>query len=221
MSDRRPEPRAVRAHYERLAPRYESRWRRYIQASNRSTLHALRPRPGERLLDVGCGTGAFLALLGRSGSGAGAVGVDPSTAMLTHAVRSRRGYRLAAGGAEALPFKASTFDAVVSTSALHFVPAPHAALAEMARVVRPGGRVVITDWCADYLSIRLLDRWLALRDPAHGRPLTGAEAIDAMRSAGFVDLRMERFRIGLWWGMMTLAARRDPDRAVPYASARM
>jgi SAM-dependent methyltransferase len=95
-------------------------------------------------LDVGCGPGNITALLARAaGPGGLALGVDVSRAMLTRAVRAEAGphtgFLLA--DAQRLPLRDETVDAAVSFAALQLVPDPEAALAEMGRVLRPGGRL--------------------------------------------------------------------------------
>jgi arsenite methyltransferase len=97
-------------------------------------------------LDVGCGPGNITALLARAaGPGGLALGVDISRAMLTRAVRAEAGphtgFLLA--DAQRLPFRDETVDAAVSFAALQLVPDPEAALAEMGRVLRPGGRLAV------------------------------------------------------------------------------
>ncbi|HEY0149468.1 MAG TPA: class I SAM-dependent methyltransferase [Allosphingosinicella sp.] len=100
-------------------------------------LDALALAPGECFLEIGFGGGGLL----RSARAAGAEvsGVDVSEAM----VRRARGLDVHLTGAEALPFGDGTFDAAASLNSLYFWPDPQAAFAEIARVVRPGGRLVI------------------------------------------------------------------------------
>jgi SAM-dependent methyltransferase len=99
-----------------------------------------------RVLDVGCGTGAHLARY--AARGASVAGVDVEPAMLDRA-RRRLGREalLAAAAGEALPFADATFDLVLTMTVLHALPAGSAprVLAEMARTVRPGGRVLVVD----------------------------------------------------------------------------
>jgi ubiquinone/menaquinone biosynthesis C-methylase UbiE len=109
--------------------------------------------PGERVLDVGCGTGT-LALLARPRVGASGTvdGIDASPEMVERAARKaqRRGvpvnFRLAA--VEALPFPDRSFDVAFSTLMFHHLPRPlrRACVRELARVLRPGGRVLIADF---------------------------------------------------------------------------
>ena len=110
----------------------------------RATRTALGLRPGQRVLDVGAGTGVSTEELGRSG--AYAVGVDLSTGMLRAGRRTRPTIPLLAGDALALPFADAAFDAVTISFALRNVVDTGAALRELARVTRPGGRLVVCEF---------------------------------------------------------------------------
>jgi ubiquinone/menaquinone biosynthesis C-methylase UbiE len=108
----------------------------------------LAPPPGLRWIDVGCGNGAFTeVLLGRCAP-AEVQGIDPSEGQLAYA-RTRPGARDALfqrGDAMALPFDADRFDAAAMALVIFFVPEPATSVAEMARVVRPGGLVAAYAW---------------------------------------------------------------------------
>ena len=111
-------------------------------------LATLAPQPGERLLDVGCGAGGAARVLARIVGPTGAViGVDNSATMIGVAERRAAGlelpvaYQVADG--HHLPFADASFDACTSSGAFEVVDYPRRVLAEMARVVRPGGRVVV------------------------------------------------------------------------------
>nr|WP_041833102.1 demethylmenaquinone methyltransferase [Actinoplanes sp. N902-109] len=110
----------------------------------RATRTALALRPGERVLDVGAGTGVSTEELERSG--AYAVGADLSTGMLRVGRRSGRQVPLVAGDALKLPFGDETFDAVTISFALRNVADTGAALRELARITRPGGRLVVCEF---------------------------------------------------------------------------
>jgi demethylmenaquinone methyltransferase/2-methoxy-6-polyprenyl-1,4-benzoquinol methylase len=110
----------------------------------RATRAALGLRPGERVLDVGAGTGVSTAELGRSG--AFAVGVDLSVAMLRAGRRTRPTVPLVAGDALRLPFPDASFDAVTISFALRNVVDTGAALRELGRVTRSGGRLVVCEF---------------------------------------------------------------------------
>lgn len=101
----------------------------------------------QRVLDVGCGTGVLARELAtRLAPGGSVVGLDPNEGMLRVASRIEDGIEWRPGRAEALPFEDGAFDAVLSQFALMFFEDPADALREMARVTRPGGRIVVAVW---------------------------------------------------------------------------
>jgi len=123
-----------------------------VAAQRDQFLRALRPRPGERVLDVGSGPGFLAATIAEAVGPSGVVyGVDISEPLLAVA-RSHCGHlswvQFRNADAAQLPFADHGFDAVISTQVLEYVRDVPAALAEIYRVVRPGGRVAIvdTDW---------------------------------------------------------------------------
>jgi SAM-dependent methyltransferase len=98
---------------------------------------------GGSVLDAGCGTGGFLAVLASERADLSRFGVEFDPAAAARA-RMKSGAAIAVGSVNALPFAAGGFDAVVSADVLcHGAVAPAAALAEMRRVLRPGGRLVL------------------------------------------------------------------------------
>jgi demethylmenaquinone methyltransferase/2-methoxy-6-polyprenyl-1,4-benzoquinol methylase len=117
----------------------DRRWRR-------RTRQCLQLGPGARVLDLAAGTGVSTAEFARNG--AAAVACDFSLGMLRagRAVRSRRQITFIAGDAMHLPFRDETFDAAVISFGLRNVSDVPGALREMARVVRPGGRLVICEF---------------------------------------------------------------------------
>ena len=108
----------------------------------------LAPAPGLRWLDVGCGNGAFTEMIVERCRPASVAGVDPSDAQLVFA-RTRPGLRgsdFRVGDAMALPYGDGSFDAAVMPLVIFFVPDPAKGVAEMARVVSPGGIVSAYAW---------------------------------------------------------------------------
>src|ERR687897_1138774 len=96
----------------------------------------------ERVLDLGCGEGQIARLAVQRGAGR-VVGVDPAAAQIAEAVRRAGGVRYARAVAAGLPFPPSTFDAIVCCLVLEHLADLDAGLDEIARVLRPGGRLVL------------------------------------------------------------------------------
>ena len=119
---------------------------RDIVEQRRATLEALALRAGERVIDVGCGPGYLCAEM--AAAGASVVGVDPSPSMLALAEQRGSGVELLQGDALSLPVEDGSFDAAVSTQVYEYVADIGGAFAEVRRVLRPGGRLLIldTDW---------------------------------------------------------------------------
>ncbi len=189
--------------YAREAADYDARWATYLDRTTRVVLARLDAQAGERILDVGCGTGLLLERLRRGVPDARLAGVDPVPEMLTLAHRrlpaSAVDLRLAA--AERLPFDDGSFDAVVSASVFHYVRRPVAALSEMRRVLRPGGRLVITDWSGDSLTCQLIGIYLRSKRRALHRIYPGAELRRSLAGAGFAEVQTSSYRAGWCWGM--------------------
>jgi demethylmenaquinone methyltransferase/2-methoxy-6-polyprenyl-1,4-benzoquinol methylase len=142
------QPHEVAAMFDGVARRYDRTntvlsfgrdrtWRRL-------TREALDLRPGEWVLDLAAGTGVSTAELARSD--AYAVGVDFSLGMVQVGHRARPAVPLIAGDALKLPFRAGAFDAATISFGLRNIVDIDAALREMARVVRPGGRLVVCEF---------------------------------------------------------------------------
>ena len=142
-----------------------------VVRSRRELISILRPAAGERVLDVGCGPGFFLADLLRAEGALGlATGIDPSEAMVAMALprasaaSASGAVSLQVAGAEELPFPDASFDAVVFMQVLLYVRDVPRALREAERVLKPGGRLVVMDTDWDSLVVRTAEkeRWARL-----------------------------------------------------------
>lgn len=198
---------SVRDEYAGLAGTYDRRWQRYLDASACHTLAALTPRDGERILDVGCGTGLLLRRIAAHAPGAQLAGVDITPAMLRQ-VEARLADRLQ-GDIRRLPLADATFDAVIVASVLHYLPAVGPALAEVARVLRPGGRVVITVWDGDNRWMRLLRWWLKWRGKASVQLHTQADLFGALGAQRLQIIYAKTYFVGPAWRLCTLVGFKD------------
>jgi SAM-dependent methyltransferase len=158
----------------------------------RRLLGFLAPRAGERALDAACGPGIVTEAL--SAAGLRAVGVDLTAEMVAEARAGRRG-TFVRGDASRLPFGDGVFDVALSRNALHHMEGPAAIVREMARVLRPGGRLVVEDMLApDRAEQRAYFETIErLRDMTHARSLTERELIDCGAAAGLAGPRTLRF----------------------------
>lgn len=173
-----------------------ARWRRSSLGRITDNIEAelildlLAPIAGVRILDVGCGDGALAAEMSRRG--AEVSGLDPDPAMLAlardRALRDAISLHLVKGTAQALPFPDAAFDRVLAVTVLCFVPDPAPAIAEMARVLRPGGRLVIAELgrCSLWAALRRIRGWLGNATWRAARFRTAAELAGLARGAGLV-----------------------------------
>ncbi len=125
---------------------YVGRWSRLIA---REFVRWLAVPPGSRWLDVGCGTGALTKTVLEHAAPSEVVGTDPSASYIASAgarMDDDPRARFEIGDARALRAATATFDVVASGLVLNFVPRPEPAVAEMARVTRPGGTVAAYVW---------------------------------------------------------------------------
>lgn len=208
---------AVQSMFDRIAPRYDAmnrlltggldqRWRRVALA-------AIAVGPGDRVLDLACGTGDLAEQA--AARGARVVGIDFAREMLRGAERRGVSARFAQGDALALPLPAASLDAAVCGFALRNFTALPAVFAELARVLAPGGRIALLDvdrppsrivaaghsfyfdrvvpriggWLSDRAAYAYLPRSTSYLPPE-------AELLALLRDAGFCEVRKRRFLLG-------------------------
>ena len=171
----------------------------------------IAPRPGMRVLDLGCGTGTFAIMLKRTHPETEVLGIDPDPDIVRmaerKAARSGAEIPLKIAGAEALPFDQGIFDLVASTLVFHHLPPgiKRAALRELLRVLRPGGRVLILDFGRPDGPMQVvlgyaaafLDGWTTTMENIAGK------IPDLMREAGFTEVR-ETYVRGTLFGTLHL-----------------
>ncbi|HET6878736.1 MAG TPA: class I SAM-dependent methyltransferase, partial [Pirellulales bacterium] len=136
-------------------------------------------------------------------------GVDVSPTMLRRAAEKGTCADLLAAEAHRLPLGDRNFDVVICANAFHYFRQPGRSLDEMHRVLRPGGELVLVDWCDDYLSCKLCSIWLRWTDPAFHRTYTKRACGELLKASSFAVERAFHRRIDWLWGLMCLTARRS------------
>ena len=164
----------------------------------RLLLDLLGPVQGLSVLDIGCGDGVLGSALARRG--AHVTGLDPDPQMLAAAHRRAQSesieLRLVRGRAETLPFEDETFDRVVAVTVLCFVPETDRAISEIARILKPGGRLVIGElgrWSL-WAAIRRVKGWFGaptwktvrFHTAKELRSLLGAHGLNVHKTVGAI-----------------------------------
>ncbi len=169
---------------------FHGQWRKLRQR----TANLARLQPGEQVLDVGCGTGTLAMEVAHHVGRAGRIiGIDPGIQQIARArakaARRNLPVEFQIGVIEQLPFPDQTFDVVLSTLMMHHLPAPlkRQGLAEIARVLKPEGRLVIADFAA-----KKERKGQAARFHAGGSSMQ--DLYPLIKDAGFEDLETEEMQ---------------------------
>ena len=184
---------AVKAVYSGYAHLYNRLFGAVFQAGRKAALAALELRPGDKVLEVGVGTGLALGLYP---PGVAITGIDLTPAMLSLARQRALALGLKADlrvmDAQAMAFKARRFDAVVAMYVATVAPDPRRLLSEMRRVLKPGGRLVLVNHFSRRGSwSERAEAWLAPLSSRLGwRPLFYLE--DFLALTGLKPLRLHR-----------------------------
>jgi SAM-dependent methyltransferase len=167
-----------RAGWERAAKSYAGSFETITDLFAKQLLEAVGAGPNSKILDVACGSGSLTAMA--AASGALVEGVDFSPNMVAEATRRHPTISFRVADAEALPFAANTFDAIVIGFGVHHFPFPVKALAEAHRVLRAGGRLGFTVWAPmeeHMLQKLVVDAVRQIGNPAIAPPQSPAGAI--------------------------------------------
>jgi SAM-dependent methyltransferase len=147
---------------------YEAFMGRYSTPLASEFSRAAGVRRGDRVIDVGCGTGALTVVLADIAGPEHVAAVDPSEPFVEQCRTRVPGADVRVAPAEALPFGDAGFDHALSQLVFHFVQDPNASVAEMIRVTRPGGLVAACVWDLTGGMTMLRSYWDAVRDAGLG-----------------------------------------------------
>lgn len=210
--------RVQRYGWDKAAPHYESYWAAQLRPAQDRLLERASLQPGERVLDVACGTGL---LTFRAAEAVGPRGTVVATDISENMVRHIEGAAAARGlarvkalraHAEEPVLEAATFDAVLCGLGLMYVPDPVRALREMRRVLAPGGRVVAAVWgarrnCGWADIFPIVDRRVQSEVcPMFFQLGTGDSLRTHLEEAGFTSIHVDRLSTILEYG--------SPDEAI-------
>ena len=175
-------------------------------------------RPGQRVLDVGCGPGALTAVLVERVGAGSVTAIDPSPSFVAAARSRLPGVDVNEGTAERLPHDDDGFDAALAQLVVHFMGDPVAGLREMGRVTRPGGTVAACVWDHGGGHGPLSLFWSVVNELRHGaRDESGlpgsrdGQLAELARAAGLreveggeLTVRVEYAGVDDWWEPYTL-----------------
>jgi ubiquinone/menaquinone biosynthesis C-methylase UbiE len=202
--DPRLQRRVQRYGWDKASLAYEQFWRQQLAPAQERVLALAGIAPGAHVLDVACGTGLVTFPAARAAGASGqVVGVDLSQEMMNRAAAEARSLGLVQArfermDAEALTLDAATFDVALCALGLMYVPEPQKAIAEMHRVLRPGGRAVAAVWgarnrCGWAEIFPIVDRRVASEVcPMFFQLGTGDMLRNVFEAAGLTDVRADR-----------------------------
>jgi SAM-dependent methyltransferase len=155
-------------------------------------------KDGNRILDVGTGTGALASALSRTTSASELVGIDPSEGFIAYARKNAaRPHQFEIGDAQSMRFPSASFDAAMALLVMNFVPDHVKAIAEMRRVTRPGGVVSACVWDYDagmemlrffWDEVIALDPAMSARDERNMKLSRAGQLADLWRTAGLAKV---------------------------------
>jgi len=227
--------------FDRAAPTYGQVGVDYVEPLAAMLVEATGPRPGQDVLDVGCGRGASLFAAADAVGPTGTVtGIDlaPGMVAATSAAIAGRGLANATvriGDAEAPDFPAGSFDAIIAGLVIFFLPDPDAAAAAYARLLRPGGRIGLTSFCEPSEAEKamrqtrseIITRYVEVETPAPGpapaqQLLTAESMRGLLAGAGFTGIETKEIALPLrfdshdqYWAFLWSAGFRQALERIP------
>ena len=199
----------VNQQYDNMASWYDRRWQSYINKTLAICWQWSQISEADKVLDVACGTGELAKLILEHNPTQQISGIDLSANMLQQAREKCQAYskvEFQQATANKLPFDNESFDLVFCVSAFHYFDKPLLALSEIERVLKPKGKLVILDWCRDFLSVKAIDIGLKIFDRAYRGCYTQLELHQLLTEAELTIVKADKFKIDWWWGMAIATA---------------
>jgi len=206
---------SVPQQYDAWARVYDWLWARYMNQTLPVVQRTAAVVPGERVLDLACGTGELVRRILEKEPGAKLVGVDLAPGMVERArakLDDQSNVQLEQVDAHDLPFADTSFDVVVCANTFHYFSHPETVLTEATRVLCPEGRFVVLDWCRDFWTCRVMDAVLSRIDPAYQTCYTLGEMRALVEATSLRCHYDFRYRFDGVWGMMVVEAIRPPSK---------
>ncbi len=188
--------------YKNLAHSYDLRFRKFVEVTATKVASLANIAPGDKVLDMGCGTGEVLFRLGQKYPDVGLLaGIDASEEMLELArtkLSSFKTVNLQLGSIEKLPYPDEYFDLIVSSGVIHYIQDIASMTEETYRVLKPHGRVLLIDMANESLTTRILSLFRRVTDPGAVRYYSLYSASELLRSRGFEIQSGELFKAGIY-----------------------
>lgn len=195
--------------YSALAELYDKKWSSYTEATVTETLKRASIKGTDTILDLGCGTGELLLKLSDRYPEANLYGIDPVTEMLDISRSKLKGsVNLKSGWSDNLPFPDGYFETAIICSVFHFIDEPEKSLCEINRILKENGKLIITDWCGDFITTRLVTYYLKAINKAHFKTYSLNELSELLTENRFSTVLKEKYKIDRIWGMMTLVSKK-------------
>jgi len=215
--------------YDEAASTYDTKWYKYTSATVEATLQLAMPFLESKnshscdALDIGCGTGAFTLALQDVFPMWNFSCADPSPAMLKQAskrfISNNIQVKVVRCSGEDLPFEDNSFDVVSTLSSFHFWMDHERGTMELHRILKPGGILIVTDWCHNYLACKLCAAYLRLAGyPRQDWQIMSVTDLQRVFNIGKFDTQLAKayplkglrlFPGGPRWGMMTFVIQKQ------------
>lgn len=207
MEDKQQHAELNEKKWDSRAETFERKWLNrfnFFQFLQKRVIALLNLREGQRFLDLGCGTGWAVRYAASIVQNKGEFyGIDISPKMLEKAKESCgscENIHFYGADVETLPFENDYFDFIICTNSFHHYFTPSKVLAEVYRVLKPGGKLFILDATADGPIIKIMDNWIRKRDPTHVRMYSTRELRALFSSAGLNHVSSK----SIWEPMMSM-----------------